>query len=214
MGFCFNCGRQVRDDMRFCPGCGVGLTEDGASPGTPHQPINPAPVYAPNQPYPFPVYYRPPMSGKRVSTVAGVILLIIDGVLALLLALLAFVDLWDYWVGVILLVAGVMALISAVAALMSFDPRIILWGPIMLIIGAVAFAISEPFAVPVYVIGAVLAVISLALIVSGIKDSISRHQARRMGIHPSMAGYVQGMQWGGPPAYGGAEPPSMLNVRK
>jgi hypothetical protein len=154
------------------------------------------------------------MSGKRVASVAGAIILTIDAALALLLALIFLVDWWDVWVGLILLGGAAVSIVGAVAIFLSFNPVLSLLGPPVLILGAIAFWISEPFGIIVSFIGGGLATTSLILLLVGWGDSVARYNTRAMGIHPAMAGQIRGMPFGAPPAYGGAQPPSMLNLRK
>lgn len=220
MGFCSNCGRQVRDEMRFCPDCGNVLEDDGGpamvTGVAPPSNVPPVPghPYPSMGPYPFPMYMRPPMGGRRLASVSGAVILVIDAALALLVGLIILIDWWDAWVGIILLTGAIMSIISAVAIFLSFNPVLALIGPPLLIMGAIAFWIAEPFAFFISMIGGSLAVVSLVLIIVGWRDSVARYDARAMGIHPAMAGQMQGMPWGAPPAYGGAEPPSMLKLRK
>jgi hypothetical protein len=154
------------------------------------------------------------MSARRLASVAGAIILTIDSALAILLSMILFFDAWSVWVALILLGGAVVSILGAVAIFLSFNPTLALVGPPVLIIGAIAFWIAEPFAFFVSVIGGTLAFISIVLIVMGWKDSLMRYEARSMGVHPAMAGQMPGMGWGAPPAYGGAQPPSMLNLRK
>ncbi len=222
--FCSNCGRQMRDDMRFCPTCGHDLSTDeqmGAQPpmaapqvAPQFPPMPQGPGYMPMAPYPNPAFYRPPMSGLRLSSMSGAIILLIDAILALLISLLLLVDWWLVWLGVFMLVASVMAIISSVVVFLSFNPMYIIPGPVMLIMGALLLLVFEPDVAIVSPIGITLAVISTVLLVIGWRDTVSRSQARRAGMHPAMAGYHQQMANPQVPVYGGIEPPSVLNLRK
>jgi hypothetical protein len=160
------------------------------------------------------MYYRPPMSGMRLASVSGAVILTVDAALALLLSLIILFDWWDVWAGLILLGGAAMAVVGAVAIFLSFNPILALLGPPFLIMGAIAFWIMEPFAVVVSIIGGSLASVSLMLILVGWRDSVARYETRSMGVHPSMAGQVLGMPFGAPPAYGGAPPPSMGRTRR
>jgi len=53
--FCKNCGKQLKDDARFCSGCGITLTTAHEAP--PVQPETPTPV---QQTVPPPVQYAAP----------------------------------------------------------------------------------------------------------------------------------------------------------
>jgi hypothetical protein len=154
------------------------------------------------------------MSGKRLASVSGALILTIDAGLALLLSLAILFDWWDIWIGFIMLGAAAMAIVSAVAIFLSFNPILGILGPPMLMMGAIALWIWEPFAFIISMIGGSLATISLILILVGWRDSVARYETRSMGIHPAMAGQVQGMPFGAPPAYGGARPPTMGRARR
>ncbi len=221
MGFCTNCGRQVRGDMTFCPGCGADLSAnetEGARPrrGVEPSPSNmPGPGQYPTVPYGFPtVYFRPPMTGRRMLTLAGAVILIIDASLATLLGIVLTMMAWEFGAGVLMLSAGIFAIISAVGIFMSFNPFINIMGPVALIFSGILLWVWEWDAFIVSIIGISIAFVSLFLIGLGWSDMVARHQTRTMGIHPSMAGLPPGMAGAPPPAYGGAEPPSMLNLRK
>jgi hypothetical protein len=220
MGFCTNCGRQVREDMTYCPGCGADLSTnetEGARPRMgvppPASPM-PGPVPFPPVPFGFPMYYRPPASGRRIVSIVGGIILIIDACLAILLGLILAVDSWEFWSGVLMLAAGVFAIIAAIGVFLSFNPYLNVSGPIVLIFSAMIDWIIFSEAAIVFIIGISIAFVSLLLLAIGWSDSVERARARKTGLHPSMAGFHPAMGGAPPPAYGGAQPPSLLNVRK
>lgn len=100
---CRNCGRALREGMKFCPSCGLPVGESGP----------PAPVggregtlrfSAPGQPpYPMPAFYPPPMymgqlTGRRVGAVAGAVILLVSGLFAFLAGLIYIFESWFQWV--------------------------------------------------------------------------------------------------------------------
>ncbi len=236
--FCSNCGRQVREDMRFCPDCGEDVTFLTGMDPVPRQtgppvrqdqtyPQGPPFIQGPQfpqgppfpggyamGPYPFPMYYRPPVSGMRVMAVAGGILMIIDACLAVLLALLLMVEVDLFALGLFMFGTSVISFLASVWVFLSFKPIYTLLGPVLLITGGALLWIVEPQAFIVSAIGMTIAGISLLLLVASWRDSTARFQARSSGLHPSMAGLMPGGMMGPPPGYGGAEPPSLLNLRK
>ena len=147
-------------------------------------------------------------------TVVGAIILIIDASLAILLGMALSVIGWQIGLGVLMLTAGVVAIICAVGVFMSFNPIINIAGPVALIFGGILLWVMEFDAFIISIIGISIAFISLFFLGLGWNDMAARHEARRSGLHPSMAGLQPGMVGAPPPAYGGAEPPSMLNLRK
>ncbi|UCC92687.1 MAG: zinc ribbon domain-containing protein [Thermoplasmata archaeon] len=219
--FCHNCGRQVREDMAFCPSCGVDLRMfDEGGPGyagarSPYPtPAPQGPVGLPMAPSPYPMVYRPPLSGQRIMVVAGAIILIIDAGMASMLSLIMIFGLMMYFSGAFMFAAAIMGFISAFIALASFNPRLIMAGPILLILAAVALMTVEFDAIFVAMVGSSMAAISLILFLLGWKDSTARYEAKQAGFHPSMAGYVQPSMHSQPPVYGAPEPPGNLRVHK
>jgi len=146
--------------------------------------------------------------------VAGGILLIIDACLSVLLALILMMEVDLFTLGVYMLAASVVSFLAAVWAFLSFKPLYTLSGPLLLILGGILLWVAEPAAFFVSVIGIVIASISLLLLVASWRDSMARYQARSAGLHPSMVAFMPGGMAGPPPGYGGAEPPSLLNLRK
>ena len=216
--FCSNCGQPKQDHMRFCPHCGadVGLdTEMGARPpqavpryGASPQGQGPWPM----APYPYPMFYRPPMTVWRLSSMAGGIILLIDAIMALMLSVLLVFEIISIGLAVFMLVASITAIISSVGVFMSFNPLYIIMGPLMLLIGAFIFWVFEPAAAFISIIGSILAIVSVVLLVIGWKDSVARNETRKMGLHPSMAG--PGQVYPQAPTYGSVEPPPFLNTRR
>ncbi len=163
-------------------------------------------------PYPYPMFYRPPMTVWRLSSMAGGIILLIDAIMALMLSVALVVEWISIGLAVFMLVASITAIISSVVVFMSFNPVYILLGPLMLISGAIIFWVLEPGAVFVSIIGSILAMVSLVLLVLGWKDSVARNETRKAGLHPSMAG--PGQVYPQAPTYGSVEPPPFLNTRR
>lgn len=222
MGFCTNCGRAVRDDMTFCPECGADLSANETVGARPRRGLAPpasqmagqGPVPYPGVPYGFPMYYRPPMTGKRVLTVAGAVILIIDACLATMLGLFIISDSDYVLASTVLVGAGVLSIVCAVGVFASFKPIFNIMGPIGLAFSALVLWAVENDAIIVCIIGLTLAIVSLMLIGLGWGDMVARHTAKSTGLHPSMAGFPPFAGGARPPPYGGAEPPSLLNLRK
>jgi len=160
------------------------------------------------------MFYRPPTSGSRVMAVAGGILLIIDACLAVLLALVLMVEVDLFLLGMYMFAASVVSFLASVWVFLSFRPLYTLSGPLLLVLGGILLWVFEPGAFFVSIIGMTLAGISLLLLVASWRDSTARYNARAAGLHPSMAAMMPGGMMGPPPGYGGAEPPSLLNLRK
>ena len=219
MSFCTNCGRQVREDMVFCPGCGADLSSnevEGARPSdaTPAPPPHMhVPWPMPMAPFPFPMY-RPPMTGKRIVAIIGGVILLVDAVLALLMGVLTIWIAWFMVAGIVLIVGSVVSFISFVGVILSLNPIINLAGPLMLVLGGIFLWAFEEDLIIISIIGMALALVSLVMMLVAWSDMMARHLARRAGLHPGFAGPSMMMQGTAPPGYGGAEPPSYLNLRK
>ncbi len=113
MPTCPNCGREVSDDASFCPACGATVTAAagggvlppqpqttpphpqppgppmGAQPPYAQQPPGAPPAYAPGTLPPAPVKKKTG-SGWKIALVAGLVVLLLVGVVVALLGLLVF----------------------------------------------------------------------------------------------------------------------------
>ncbi len=222
--WCPSCGELVEVDMRYCPKCGkeAGFTAVGNPAASYQAPTHAAamPAYAapypagpyPAAPYPYPYFYKPPLTAKRSATIAGGILMMIDGILAFLLA---FVMLFGFesWLAILLFAAFTLTIVGAVAAFQCSAIQMAIVGPLVLIGAGLSVMTIDEFLVIIGIIGITLGSISLGLVVYGWSDMKMRMELRR---NPQMMA-MQSLYQGGampPQPYGGAPSDPRLNLRR
>ena len=212
--------------MRFCPNCGkdVGLTTRGDPAASYQAPMGPAaypaqaapvPPYAmpyaagpyptapyPAAPFPFPYFYKPPMTAKRGATIAGGVLMVIDGVLAFFLAFIMMFE-FELWSGILLFDAFTLSIVGAVAAFQCAAIHMAFVGPLVLIGAGVSVMAVDDFLVIIGIIGITLAAISLGLLVYGWTDMKMRMEYRKNPQTMAMQSFVPGGAMP-PQPYGGA----------
>lgn len=225
--FCPNCGTKVEPSARFCVNCG---SEVGApSPGGPSAgpwATAPAATMAPygqpfgqpyGQPYgmypfPFPYYMRPPITAGRAASIAGGVLMLIDGILAFLLGL-AITLAYEEATGLLLIIGFALSVLGAISTFSCRALPLSLVGPLVLIGGGVAVMGVENDIVVAGLIGVAIAAVSLGLVASGWRDMRMREELRRNPMAFSMAQF--GPPGGAPPPPYGAGPEVVkLNIRK
>jgi hypothetical protein len=221
---CPSCGDLVEVDMRYCPNCGkeVAFTAVG-NPATIHQVPTRGPVmppYAmpfptgpyPAAPFPFPYYFRPPMTAKRGSTIAGGVIMVIDGILAFLLAFIMTFG-FELSSGVLLFAAFTMAVVGAVAAFQCAAIHMALVGPLVLIGAGLSVMTVDGFLVIIGIIGIALASVSLSLVAYGWSDMRMRMELRKSLPVIGMQSFQQGGAMP-PQPYGGASRDPRIDPRR
>ncbi len=210
--------------MRYCPNCGkeVGLTAVGNPAASYQAPTHAAamPAYAapypagpyPAAPYPYPYFYKPPLTAKRSATIAGGILMMIDGILAFFLAFIMLFG-FESWLAILLFAAFTLTIVGAVAAFQCSAIHMAIVGPLVLIGAGLSVMTIDAFLVIFGIFGIALGSISLGLVVFGWSDMKMRMELRR---NPQMMA-MQSLYQGGampPQPYGGAPSDPMLNLRR
>jgi hypothetical protein len=211
--WCPSCGELVEVDMRYCPNCGkeVGFTAVGRPAAAFQVPTQPTamPPYAspfpagpypggayPPFPFPLPYFYRPPMTAKRGATIAGGIIMLIDGILAFFLALIMLFT-FELWPSVLLFAGFTLALVGAVAAFQCAAIHMTVVGPLVLIGAGLSVMTVDEFLVIIGTIGIALAALALGLLVYGWSDMRMRMELKRSPQMMAMRSFLPG----------GAEPP-------
>ena len=216
---CPSCGSTIELQGRFCANCGTRLGGPTTGDQPPSEglgyPAFTAPPYGqPLQmyPFPFPYYSRPPMTAARGASIAGGVMMIIDGVLALMAGLLLLFS-YEEVLGTILLLGFVFSVISSVSVFLCRVPPLALLGPVVLMIGGIAFmSIGEEGPFLIGFVGMMIAVVSLGLVVSGFRDMRLREELRKNPMVVQMA--TSGPPGGMPPPYGVGPDAVKLNLRR
>lgn len=183
---CVHCGNDLEMGMNFCPYCGGTQQAPTTYPWVQPQyqgPQNQLPPYMAGAPYPmapmpYPMFYNPGPSGGRMAAAAGSILGLIDGILALLLAIILFFDL-DFTVFALLLIAGfIMSMVTVIAVFRHWRPPYAVIGPLILVLAGLTFMFMGWWLFFIGLIGFILAIISLALVLAGWRDMSIRADLR------------------------------------
>jgi hypothetical protein len=189
--------------MSFCPTCGAGVVAQAGAvpfPETASMPqystFTPPPVAAPPMAYPmpYPYYYaRPPMTGFRMASVAGGIILLIDAILAGIAGVFMLFQ-WFYLEGILLLVGLAMGIVGAISVFIIRFPVMGIVGAAILMAGGLVVIFFVPWGWWIIgLIGLILATISLALILIGWRDLMEKTAQRfSFSMHPQMTGMPYG----------------------
>ncbi len=205
---CLSCGRGLLETMKFCPFCGVpvGATHIGPGPGGAAPPAyGPSPMLQQMPGMPMPLYAYPPANFRRGLAIAGGVIMLIDGILAMLLGILMIIieEFEGFLMGTYLLVCFGFTILGAVSAFRAWMPLYAIIGPSLLIIAGVIVMSTWWFATfTVGMLSIVLAVISLVFIAGSWSDLKERDRLRSYYLRfPMMPGFpAPTMQ---PPPYGG-----------
>ena len=196
---CPSCQGLVGEGMSFCPTCGAssvgqaGVTyvQDGA-PQPQYATFTPPPMATAPMAYPMPYPYyptRPPMSGFRMASIAGGIILLIDAILAGIFGIIMMFT-WSVLPGILLIVGLAMGITGAVSVFIIRLPVLGIIGACILIAGGVAVIFSGMWDVWVVgIIGLIMGVISLVLILVGWMDMQQKALQRdSYGMNPPQMG--------------------------
>ena len=177
---CPSCQGLVGAGMSFCPTCGAPSGDQAGA--TYVQDSAPQPQYATftpppmatapmAYPTPYPYYYaRPPMTGFRMASMAGGIILIIDSILAGMLGIIMMFE-WSFLLGILLIVGLAMGIVGAVSVFLIRLPILGIIGACVLIAGGFVAIFSWWWGGLVFgIIGLIMAIISLVLILVGWGD--------------------------------------------
>ena len=194
-GACPNCGRQLREGMNFCPGCG--MSQQGAA--TPPMAPTTAGPYPPVYPMPYmppPFMYPPTMTGRRATDIAGGIVMLVTGCLCLISALIFFFDSWwfsDLWLplGILNVVAFALSIVGAIGVFRRSWHVVIVVAMIVLLVVSLASLYDMGYFGVLILALAIVTVVLLAV-------SWSDTRAGRMAFYPPFP-MMQPMGMGAPP---------------
>jgi hypothetical protein len=151
----------------------------------------------------MPMYYNPVLTPGRMAAVAGSVVGMIDGILALLFSFIVMFDEWFFLLGVLLMASFAFTIVTVIAVFRHWNPLITLVGPILLVVGGLATLIAGAFFFFfVGLIGFIMGIISLALVLAGWRDMTMRSASK--GRYGAMYGQPQGPPtMSMPPPYSG-----------
>jgi hypothetical protein len=182
MSVCDNCGRQLREGMSFCPGCGVPIGKPGGPPmghepvappaagnpmGGPYPAMYPMP-YAPSPYMPGPMMYPPPISAKRAAAIGGGVIMIVSGGLSLIASLIFLIDSWwvtDLWLplGILNIVAFTLSIVGAIGIFRRSWHVVIVVSMIVILVVSIASVYDLTFFAIIIMILAIVTVVLVAV---------------------------------------------------
>jgi hypothetical protein len=207
---CPSCHGLVGAGMSFCPTCGAPTVDQAGAnyvqdnaPQPQYATFTPPPMATAPMAYPMPYphyYSRPPMSGLRMASVAGGVILLVDSILAGIVGIALLFD-WLFLVGILLIVGLAMGITGAVSVFIIRLPLLGIIGACVLMAGGAAVIFAIPWSGWIIgIIGIILAIISLTLIMVGWREMQEKALLRDgYGMYaPQMGMPYQGMP---PPNY-------------